>query len=227
MAGRKTATGTAARGKTQKRTGLIAAPLGTDLTYLRQALEERGVETFRLDSMEPGQSVFDLVRGAIARADYVIAVIGEGRARENVLFELGIAKGMGREVLVFVPGGEQIPLTLSGMTYLRTDPGNRDAVEFALDQLLSAPGIKPDMVLEGGKKTHPIGELADRLVLQITHPDNEHPLESDLIDIIAQAIRESGVSAIATENQMGDRRPDLAVWSDDLEPWIGNPLVIE
>src|SRR5207244_3982381 len=47
-----------------------------------------------------------------------------------------------------------------------------------------------------------------------------------LEEIIAQAIRDSGVTAVS-QGTAEDRYVDLAVWSDDLSPWVGNPLPIE
>jgi len=44
--------------------------------------------------------------------------------------------------------------------------------------------------------------------------------------LIADAIRASGVPIVSTSRK-GDHVVDLAVWSDDLAPWVGNPLVVE
>ena len=56
--------------------------------------------------------------------------------------------------------------------------------------------------------------------------------EAQVIDIIFLAIKESGVTTLSRESSRdggpdGGRDADIAVWSSDFEPWIGNPLVIE
>lgn len=44
--------------------------------------------------------------------------------------------------------------------------------------------------------------------------------------IIAEAIRGSGTDVVV-ESPERDRGADLAVWSDVLEPFVGNPLLVE
>jgi hypothetical protein len=229
MVSRKTTGQTRDIAKPRRQSAFISAPLSIDTNLILQILKERGLETIRLDEMEAGQSIYELVRKSINRADYVIAVMGEGKTNENVLFELGMATGLRKHVLVLAPQEGFMPSDIAGLTYLRTDPGNREAIEFGLDQLLSSPEKKPDLEIPGRRETHPIGETADKLMkrLQLLRED-DGAREADLIEVICEALQESGVSTLAKESRMGKRRiADLAVWSDDLEPWIGNPLIIE
>jgi hypothetical protein len=200
-----------------------------DTNLILQILKERGLEAIRHDEMGAGQSIYELVRKSISRADYVIAVMGEGKINENVLFELGMATALRKHVLVLAPHEGFMPSAIAGLTYLRTDPGNREAIEFGLDQLLLSPESKPDFENPGGRETHPIGEKADKLLNRLKLlRENDEVREVDLIEVIYEALQESGVSTLAKESRMGKRRiADLAVWSDDLEPWIGNPLIIE
>ena len=50
--------------------------------------------------------------------------------------------------------------------------------------------------------------------------------EQFLQEVVVEAIRQSGVETIS-ESESPDRGVDLAVWSEDLEPWVVNPLLIE
>src|SRR5207253_1014565 len=75
------------------------------------------------------------------------------------------------------------------------------------------------------RRTHPLGARADELRAQLRAAgDKLSP--TGLEEIIAQAIRDSGVTAVS-QGTAEDRYVDLAVWSDDLSPWVGNPLPIE
>src|SRR5690606_5591431 len=49
---------------------------------------------------------------------------------------------------------------------------------------------------------------------------------TDLEMVIAEAIRASGVTTVS-QGAAERNYADLAVWSDDLSPWVGNPLAIE
>jgi hypothetical protein len=228
MPRKKQPAGTKTVAKPKRPSAFISAPLTVDTKSLVRAVEERGLHAIRVEELGTGLSISELLRQSMGRADYVIAVVGEN-PNANVWYEVGMASGMGKPVLVLASHHGAFPLAASGLTYLKADPDNRKAIEFGLDQLLSAPkaGATPPASVKG--ETHPIGASADRLLgtLKGFRETGTVP-ESQLIDLIHEAIKESGVSALSKESR-GEGRwvADLAVWSDDLEPWIGNPLVIE
>lgn len=216
--------------KRKRHAAFISAPFFIDTNVLVQVLKDRDVEPIRLDEMESGQRLQELVRKSINRADFVIAVLGD--LNPNVLFELGVATGLGKHVLVLGSPKHLMPADLAGMTYLRADPADprdREAIEFGLDQLLSAPSSKRTPQVSRGRKTRAIGKSADKLMeeLKILREDNGGR-EADLVRIISEAIEKSGVSTVSKESPLRSARTgDLAVWSDDLEPWIGNPMIIQ
>lgn len=112
-----------------------------------------------------------------------------------------------------------------GVPYVRFDPDNPAGLEFGISQILAVPhhGTKPPSTLP--KRTHPLGDRADEFLARLRGREETIP-EAEFKEIIAQAIRESGVTSVST----GDGEPrylDFAVWSDDLSPWVGNPLAIE
>lgn len=229
MASKKSSAGTKPVPKLKSRTAFIAAPSTSDTDVLFQALRDRGIETIRLDEMMAGVSITESIRTSIEQADYVIAVMEENSPSANVLFELGMATGMGKQVLVLAPGHGEIPFPLSGLTYLRTGSQNRQAIEFGLDQLLAAPDkVKAVPQAPSFRETHPIGGLADQLLEKLRGSRSAGELRDvEIIRIIHAAIRESGVTTLAMGSKVERRYADLAVWSNDLEPWVGNPLIIE
>jgi hypothetical protein len=168
---------------------------------------------------------------AIGRADIVIAVFGGREESVNVLFELGVALGLRKPTLIIAPQDEtNSPDAPTGIAYLRADPDDSAALEFGLAQFLAAPphsdaSPKPDQ-----KETRPLGPEADTLLarLRANHGQltDQHgkPL---LQDTIVQALRASGISRVSLGEKHGDARIDIAVWSNDLEPWVRNPLLIQ
>jgi hypothetical protein len=230
MASKKSSADPRGIAKSRRPSAFISASYSIDTNVLLRAIQERGLETIRLDETMRGLSISESIRKSMEGADYVIAVMGENPPNANVLFELGIATGMGKQVLVLAPQDAKIPASLAGLTYLRTDPHNRVAIEFALDLLLSAPNkARAIPQAPGDRETHPIGNSADRLLetLRLSRLAGDLK-ETQLIDIISEAIKESGVSTLSKESRLvGKRVADLAVWSEDLEPWVGNPLIIE
>ena len=59
------------------------------------------------------------------------------------------------------------------------------------------------------------------------HAESGEMTEREFINIIRRAIEESGVSTVVSDQEVAHRQLDLAVWSEDLEPLIKNPVVIE
>jgi hypothetical protein len=164
----------------------------------------------------------------MGRADYVIAVVGE-TPNANVWYELGMASAMGKPVLLLASHHGAIPVAASGLTYLKADADNQRAIDFGLDQLLSAPKARATPQPPAERETHPIGASADRLLEMLENSREAGAArEAQVSDIIYMAIKESGVATLARESSGEEGRvADIAVWSSDLEPWIGNPLVIQ
>jgi hypothetical protein len=228
MASKKPPAATEAVDRRKKPSAFISAPFAVDTSLIVSAVEKRGIEAIRLEELGAGLSISDLLRQSMGRADYVIAVIGETPSA-HVWYELGMASGMGKPVLLLASPHGAVPLAASGLTYLKADPGNQKAIEFGLDQLLSAPKVRVAPQPSSDRETHPIGDSADRLMGALEdYRENGAVQELQIIDIVHEAIRESGVSTLSRGSRTEGRLiADLAVWSSDFEPWIGNPLVIE
>ena len=150
-------------GKRKKPSAFISAPLSVDTAPLVRAVENRGLEAIRLSELGAGLSVSDLLWQSLGRADYVIAVIGE-TPNASVWYELGMASGMGKPVLLLTSRHGAMPIAASGLTYLTADADNQKAIEFGLEQLLSAPKTRIAPHSSAERETHPIGASADRLL---------------------------------------------------------------
>jgi hypothetical protein len=191
-------------------------------------MEERGIVPFELDEVAAGgRSIPELLEDCLKRADFVVAVVGGGKAKDNVLFELGFAMALKKRILAIVSPEADLPL--SGILSLRTLPDNREAVEFGLDQILKAPEPRRHPRRKGIRKTKPLGPLADQLLDRI-RASNEPLGEQDLEQILREVIQGSGIDSAyyASERMVTPLAgADMAIWSDDFEPWVGNPLLIE
>ncbi len=208
------------------RRAFIAAPAAVDTSVIRQALESRGIVPFEIDDLAmTGASIPEILEDCIKRADLVVAVISGGKAKENVLFELGFATAMKKRILALVPPDDDLPV--SEIPYLRTAPDNREAIDFGLDQILNVPWQGWQAAREPARKTEPIGELADGLLAKLTEALKQ-PHEQELTEIVTEALSASKISSLSYSSIMvEDGRADFAIWSDDFEPWVGNPLLIE
>jgi hypothetical protein len=234
-----------------KRAFLIA-PAAADLFAIRQVLRRHGIDSFTAEEVNlPGGSLADVIQEGIGRADLIVAVLGD--RDPSVFFELGFARALRKRTLVLVNDDELVPMLGSfGLFHLRTQPNNVEVIEFGLSLLLKAPPHNGNRRANLPEPTKPIGPFADEL-LKILSFIRDKPLytQFELEQLVMQAISRSGVSAMTraeppsstslvesygytnlldtatTRAEPPSSTPALAVWSDDLEPWIANPLLIQ
>ena len=98
---------------------IVFSPQNQDLYNLavRPALEGSGLELWKAD--EPTNNVIDAmckICRAVQESAYVIADISDWKA--TVLFEIGLAYGMGKNVVVLKKKEAGVPVDLRGLEYL-------------------------------------------------------------------------------------------------------------
>jgi hypothetical protein len=122
------------------RTCFVSAPAGIPLEVLRESLLAHDMRPLIPRELSAGTDWATELQRELAQADLVIGILPTGQQSGWVLFELGQAWALGRRILVIAPpGSEPIPSTLQRLLVLRVTPDNRQAIDFALDQWLSAP----------------------------------------------------------------------------------------
>lgn len=208
------------------KTCFISAPAGANLEVLRAALERKGLRVLVPHDLAVGADWASEIQKQLSQSDLVVGVLTSERQSPWVLFELGQASALGRRiVLITSPKADPIPFSLHQFLVLRIDLDNDDAIGFALDQLLSAP--------EPSKREHST-QVRPFVGLGAKSDDLMAALESSLVAgdwrsverIVADALRSSGTDVVVTSPNR-DVGVDFAVWSDVLEPFVGNPLLVE
>jgi len=209
------------------KTCFVSAPRGVPLDILRESLLAHGIRPVVPQELAAGTDWASELQRELVQADLVVGILPTRRQSAWVLFELGQAWALKRRILVIAPpGSEPLPSTLQRLLVLRIAPDNRQAIDFALDQLLSAPPEPP--AKEPAKRSQEsavLGVQADLLIAkldQLLHSGGGQDFER----LVADAIRGSGTDVVV-ESPDRERGADLAVWSDVLEPFVGNPLLVE
>ncbi|MDQ3705510.1 MAG: hypothetical protein M3437_09875, partial [Chloroflexota bacterium] len=210
------------------KTCFVATSPDANITVVESLLRERQIEALTSYSLAvSGTSPLEYTKKAISTSDLVIGILKTQSGNLNILFEIGVAHALGKPILVLVqPGIRDLPLLLRDLLYLRTELDNKEAIGFALDQLLKRPASTEPNQQPSGSESSPIGPVAD-LLLERFRMLAGRGTEQELSDIVAEAIRAGGISIVEQATGIGDKRLDLAVWSNELEPWLGGPLVIE
>jgi len=204
----------------------ISTPPGVKTSVIEKVLASRGLVTFLGSEVARSADVSGKnVLNSILSSDYMIAVLRSGADNTNVYYEIGLAHGLGKRTLIFAsPEIKQSVTKLKSSLYLRLEISNEDSVAFAIDQVLGAP--ESELISSGIAvgENKPIGKLADELLSELNNPDSTwgaHPENA-----VVKALGTSGVNALV-KSKYWDEGADIAVWADELENIIGNPLLVE
>ncbi len=173
------------------------------------------------------------IKDVILDADFICAVIPGGAIASNVYFELGVAVGTDRPRLLIVEPKADLPVALREEPYARAALSNASALHFHLDAFLKHGGNRGGE-RESGRR-EPDGEQDSAFIafalerLAAWEAEISPPQEHDLVQFLADVFEAAGYITSTGPTLIGHReiRPDLAVWIDELQPTIGNPLLIE
>lgn len=144
------------------KTCFISASLGADLSVLRRVLESRGLHVLVPRDLAVGTDWASELYKQLAQADLVIGVMTAQAQAPWVLFELGAASAMGRPILLIASQStDPIPYTVNRFLVLRVELDNQEAIEFALDQLISAPKQSQSTRVTHARPLTSLGAKAD------------------------------------------------------------------
>ena len=210
----------------QVRTCFVSAPAGMRLDTLRDSLRAHGFRMLVPQELSAGTDWASEIKKQLSLADLVIGVLTSDRQSPWVLFELGQASALGRRILLLTaPDSELVPFALHQFLVLRTSLDNREAIDFALEQVLSAPRPSEKREPPRRRELAGLGSRADVFLSRLERSLASNDARS-LEGIVADALKQSGADLVVASPEH-DVGADLAVWSDVLEPFVGNPLLIE
>lgn len=218
------------------KTCYISAPFGADLSRIMSVLGARNVSVLNLDEAPRGRTIAEYVTSMIDQADLVVGVLDPGldyrmRSTERVHFEIGYAAGRDKRILIFAsPNYKLTNHNIEQFPLVRAGTENRDAIDFALSQVIAAPERTSTVERKPRYSGGGIDERATSLIAKVRESSEGRGgsgwSEGDIELILVDAIRASGVELIVPSGA-GDAGFDLAVWLDGLDVSMSNPLFIE
>jgi hypothetical protein len=195
----------------------ISAPFGTDTTTLRTALEARAIVWRDPTHFSIQDTWLDALDNEVSRADFVCVVL-QSEKSGNVLFELGVAFGKHKPVLAFVSSASGLTNEMVGLMYVRSDVTDAAAVDSALDVFLHHASLRP-------QKRRSVGTLRAKRV-----PGGEghvSPISgADAEEQTAFLLQRAGLIFFEAP-RTADRGADFAIWADELDSSLGNPLLVQ
>jgi hypothetical protein len=206
----------------------LSAAGGIDLAPLREFLRSKDLVPIEQSDLAPqGLGLFKATSRALGEADVVVAVIGSSGGNANVFFEIGFAAALGKRILLIVEPTATIPFELQGLAFVRSDLQDKDAVDFGLEQVLASPNDarEEDLTEEPAPKV--LGAAADALLERLERLGVSILRRSaDLEAIVKEAFEGGGASTVVASRNK-DSGADFAVWIDGLQPYFGNPLIVD
>lgn len=201
----------------------VSAPLGQISDAIHRALAELRIESIEAEKLIGGVDWNTWLRNAIGNVDVVVVALPNSDAVPPAyMFEIGVAVGLGKSVLVVVPKSQQSPLAFAGLQEVRADPDDADAITLGLSAILGlgqAPRTGSEAKLRRRTPQPELGQWLEtrlRELRALPAMSQAHQLEQ----IVAELFREAGA-----EVQVADRGPDrgidMAVMFGSDEPFGG------
>jgi hypothetical protein len=166
--------------------------------------------------------------------DFVVALLFSKKSLENVLFEIGLALGAGRPLLIFADSDVHLPSDLAGLSVVRIGLSDlRNAIPHI--QKFLEPKVKSGSLnyasatasVEYRTKSRLSGSELRNEIQRIrnlaTHTPNLAAFESELSNLLSRI----GWTVAEARPSAKSYAPDIAVWIDEIQKEIGNPIAIE
>lgn len=212
----------------------IVASIAVNIETLRSALANRGIQVRDALSLPSGPgSILGAIESAIRGADFICAIIVP-QMSPNVLFEIGLAYGARKPLFLIVDKGADLPANLKDIFYVRASPSDAKAIEFNLNHFLEhqARGVSrkyPEIFRDSqGGPYIPSSSLKGMLRATLESLQRSEGAEAALAleSLVADLFAEAS-AVVAQERYHPDAGADMAVWLDDIESSLGNPLLVE
>lgn len=220
----------------------VIAPIGVELAPFLEALRKNRFEPFFIsDFLTSREKPASRVRTAFRSADFVIALLFSKCSLENVYFELGVALGLAKPAIVFADHGVSLPESFKGIEVHYRNLADLPSLISIVEQSLlpkptsnfsarsagagyPKPRLNNDLVPSRQKLLAAIDALKKDQG-SLFGPNAPERLEARLFDLFASAGLTAAMAPAAVRRQA--RGPDLALWVDDVQKEIGNPIAIE
>lgn len=209
----------------------ISASSDTDTAVIKNILAEYNVETLDIYDFSIGDSIQQILKRKIRQADFALFIVSD-RSSVNVIYEMGVCEGIGKQHFVFLEKDFKVPFYLENQLFIRADLNDRKFLKSAVEKILQSvtKKEKPSKQLTKGKNeikpySRDITDNLNSYLTQIKNLRHEgHPRELEyVLEEIFKTIKLSYV-----QNEINkDTGVDFALWNDELGKILGNPMIVE
>ena len=199
-----------------------------NLGTLRESLLAHGIRPLIPLDLAAGTDWASEIQRQLQEADLVIGVLPSSRQAPFVMFELGQACALGKRILLISSSkADWLSFALKRVLVLRVDVKNRQALDFALEQFLSAPTHQQPEQIRKQFESKALGPQADVLLERLKQwrkTEDEQTLEG----IVGDALRDTGTDMrqVQAENRKLKRKLEKFEAMLDLQKKVSQLLGI-
>ncbi|WP_159006509.1 hypothetical protein [Bradyrhizobium sp. S69] len=201
----------------------ISSPVLLNTEPLRNLLREMLVDVGDVEEIPPaGEVSVSQLERQIRAASFICGVISTKIGSGSVLFEIGVAVGLGKPVFLIAEDKSDLPVTVRTLPFVETSIADTDTIRFHLEIFVAnlelprkTSSVKESPRFYGGGESYPI---ASREQIN-TLPSTEGR--------VAVAFERAGASVTLSPRFGNDAEADMIAWLPDLDIGIGLPTLVE
>lgn len=203
--------------KKNPRTCFVVHPLDRKGDMLISALTRREIAWVDASTLVSSEPLSSAIQNQMRSVDFVCAYLPDSNLPPSLWFELGVARGLGKPLLIFSNIKDPAPYFLTGESFINAI--SQEAIEFQLDAFIHHLKNEP----KHPSKKHPgppsLSRQQELPPLEIGDVTNTPAFGWKLESLVAEAFRRTGMEYWV------DPKPgaDMALWLDEL----GGPLLVD
>ena len=209
----------------------ISASYETDISYIKNILAEFHIDTIDIYDFSIGDSIQQILKRKIRQADFALFVVSNSTS-VNVIYEMGVCEGLGKQHFVFLEKSFKVPSYLENQLFIRTDLQDRDFLKSAVEKILQSVTKKEIISRKTTKENSEIksynSDIKENLKSYLTRIKNlragGHGRE--LEHVLEEIFKTIKLSYVENETDK-DKGVDFALWNDELGKILGNPMIVE
>jgi hypothetical protein len=209
----------------------LSASYDTDLSSIKSVLAENDIDIFDLYDFSIGSSIQQILKRKLRQADFAVFVVTKDS--KNVLYEIGVCEGLGKQSLIIIDKDANLPFYLENRLSLTANLNDRDFLKMTLlgfiDEMKSKKRPTQKLKTEDNKEieiySSDVKEVLSSLLEQ-TKGIRENGQGRELEYIVEEIFKT--IHLKYADNSRGpDMGIDFALWSNKLGRILGNPIIVE
>jgi len=209
----------------------LSSSYDTDLSSIKSVLAENDIEIFDLYDFSIGDSIQQILKRKLRQADFAIFVVTNDS--KNVLYEIGVCEGLGKQSLIIFDKETNLPFYLENKLSLSANLNDRKFLKMTLlgfiDEIKSnIKPLKQSRFIDSKETESYTRDIKDELhsLLKQTKNIRENGHGRELEYVVEEIFKT--IHLKYADNARGpDMGIDFALWSNKLGRILGNPIIVE